>query len=150
MTPSTATRAWHRPADPKLGPSRLLIISAIVVGGVLIALARALPQPHHVPRLTIENPTDYSLLVETSNNTGNGWVPAAIVGPNTSVEARELVDQGDTWALRFRGQGRDGGTDLVTRDQLEAADWSYSIPTDVNDRLAEAGAPASPGADAGR
>jgi hypothetical protein len=58
--------------------------------------------------------------------------------------AREVIDQGSTWSLRFTSQGQGFEGYEVSRSQLASDGWHYSVPTDIGSQLVQAGVPQSP------
>jgi hypothetical protein len=145
MSPSTATRTWGRAVPVRSGSRRVLLVvlaAVVVIAGV--ALAQTMQEPAKAPALSIDNPNDYAVTVEASGPGPDGWVTVAIVGPRSSYVAREVIDQGSTWSLRFTSQGRGFDGYEVDRHDLAAAGWTYDVPTDVGGQLAEAGVPATP------
>jgi hypothetical protein len=145
MSPSTATRTWGRAAPVRTGSRRVLIavlLALVVVAGV--ALAETMQEPTKAPALTIDNPNDYAVTVEASGQGPDGWVTIAIVEPRRSTIAREVIDQGSGWSLRFTSQGREFPPFEIPRRDLAATGWSYAIPTEVGAQLTEAGVPPTP------
>ena len=144
VSPPTATRSWGPAASPRLAPSRAgtAVIAVLALG--LLALAAWMPRPRHLASLRIDNPTDYAVSVESASAGGGGWVTVALIRPRTTAVAQDVVDEGDTWTLRFRAQGHDAGSVVVTRQQLASAGWSFTVPDDVAQRLSAAGAPVPP------
>ena len=120
---------------------------------VLLGLAAALAVafvaglsngPDTVPRLTFENPTDYTLAVEVRPGAESAWTSAGSVARKSTQVVEEVVDQGDVWVFRFDSQGRSGGELQFTRSELEDSGWRVAIPPEVGKRLAEGGAPPTP------
>lgn len=119
-----------------------LAVAAVVP--VLVTVSTGvLDVPATVERVTFENPTVYDLSISVSDD-GHGWMRVATVGAGSSQFADEVIDQGEAWRFRFGGQARSGGEITISRDDLVASGWHLTIPTDVGERLADAGAPPSP------
>jgi hypothetical protein len=145
MSPSTATRTWGRAVPVRPGSRRVqLAIHAVVVGVAAVALAQTMQEPAKAPPITIDNPNDYAITIETSGQGPDGWVTIAIVEPKSSTVAREVVDQGSSWSLRFTSQGEGFAGYQIDRSDLAGAGWTYAVPTDIGGQLAEAGMPPSP------
>jgi hypothetical protein len=125
-----------------LGIGVLVLAIAAAVG--LTSLVGLSSGPGTVPLITFENPTVYALDIEVSPGTATGWTSAGSVRQKSTAEVHEVIDQGDVWLFRFDSQGATGGELRLTRDELEAAGWTVSIPAEVGTRLAEAGAPPTP------
>ena len=144
MSPSLDTRTWGRatPADlTNRRPLVILVAVGLILGGLIVP---RLGLPAKVPPLTIDNPTPYTLFVEASNGSDGGWAPIAIVHAKHTDTETEVIDEGANWNLRFTGQGVELGGYRVTRAELAANHWHYTIPSDVGRRLTANGAPPSP------
>ena len=143
MSRSLATRA--RGDAPHHAPrSRRPLVALLLLGLVGLALlAPRLALPAKVPPLTIENAGAYTVIVEASDRSDSGWTPVAIVRAGKTVVAREVIDVGPNWNVRFISQGHELGGYEVRRSDLAAAGWRYSVPDDVINRLRDQGAPPS-------
>jgi hypothetical protein len=145
MTPSTATPTWRRAVPVRSGSRRVLVgILLAVVALAVAVLAQRMPEPHKAPAISIDNPSDYAVTIEATGPDGKGWMTIGIVDPGSTTVAREVIDQGSVWSLRFTSQGRDFDGFEVTRSQLASDGWQYTVPTQIGDQLAEAGVPQSP------
>lgn len=135
MTP-TLTRP--RPAQ-EARAGRLLVaagIAAIVAIGVVLG-----PGVHTrsvVQRLSVTNPSPYSLQIDITGVDHDGWLNLGTVGRDSGREFREVLDQGSTWVVRFRSGGHDAGEVVVTRADLERNGWELQVPQEVSERLMEA------------
>jgi hypothetical protein len=119
----------------------VVIVAAAVLLTLLVDLSG---RPKTVPHITFENPTAYALDIEVSPGTGTGWTSAGSVAQHATADVQEVVDQGDEWLFRFDSQGETGGQLRLSRTELEAAGWRVTIPPEVGQRLADAGAPPTP------
>lgn len=145
MTPSTATPTWRRAVPVRSGSRRVLVGLLLAVVAVAVAvLAQRMPEPAKAPAITIDNASDYAVTIEATGPDGKGWMTIAIVDPGSTRVAREVIDQGSVWSLRFTSQGRDFEGFEVSRSQLASEGWRYTVPTEIGDQLAEAGVPQSP------
>ena len=145
MSPSTATRTWGRAVPVRTGSKRVivgLLLAAVVVAVIL--LAQRLPAPDKAPPLSITNSSAYAVTMEASGPGQDGWITVGVVDANTTVVAREVVDQGSTWTLRFTSQGREFDGYDIARSQLASDGWHYTVPDEIGSQLAEAGVPKSP------
>lgn len=122
----------------------LWIVLAVVAVVGLIVVSLVIPDPAMVERVTVRNGTEYDLDVDAAASDHDGWTPVGIALAGSEQAFEQIVDHGDQWVFRFRGQGRDGGEVQVTRAELEANDWVLTVPASVADRIRETGAPASP------
>jgi len=120
------------------------LVVAMTTSWLLLIPTGLLDMPPTIDRLTIENPTVYDIHIDASDEEGDGWVAVTTVGRQGTGSTTNVIDQGDVWRFRFRGQGRDGGELTVARTDLEADGWELTIPDAVGERLAELGAPPSP------
>lgn len=127
-----------------LGTGLAALALGLAAALVLAFVAGLSSGPATVPRLTIENPTDYALAVEVRPATDPAWTSAGSVRQRSTAVVQEVVDQGDVWIFRFDSQGRSGGELHLTRAELEGSGWRVVVPPEVGRRLAESGAPPTP------
>ncbi len=125
-----------------LGIAAAVVALAAAIG--LTSLVGGSAGTPTVARITFENPTVYALTIEVSPGNGRRWMTAGFARQNATTEVHEVTDQGDEWIFRFDSQGATGGELRLTRAELEASGWTVSIPAEVGQRLAEAGAPPTP------
>jgi hypothetical protein len=145
MSPSTATRTWGRAVPVRSGSKRLLLgLAGAVVAAAVLVLAQRMPEPGKVPPIAIENRSDYAVTVEVTGSGDGGWVTIGTAGPRSTAVAREVIDQGSNWSLRFTSQGRAFDGYEVSRGQLASDGWHYTVPDDIGDQLIESGVPPSP------
>ena len=139
VQPDTARRVSHR-----LGLGLAAVVLGIAAAIGLTYLVGLSSGPATVARITFDNPTAYALDIEVSSAPGSGWTSAGSVRQKSTAEVTEVVDQGDVWLFRFDSQGASGGELRLSRTEMEAAGWRVSIPAEVGNRLAGAGAPPTP------
>ena len=118
------------------------VLMAAVLGALL--LVGCISEPAHVARLTVDNPTDYDVLVTVSAPNDRGSVALGTARRRGESTFESILDQGEVWVFRFEAQGEDGGELRMTREQLEADGWQLLIPDSVSERLQEKGAPIPP------
>lgn len=145
MNPPTVVQPHAaRRARRHLGLGAAAVVVGIAAAVGLTYLVGLSSGADTVPRIIFENPTDYALDIEVSSGPGEGWTSAGSVRQKSTGEVSEVIDQGDIWLFRFDSQGATGGELRLSRTELEASGWRVSIPADVGDRLAGAGAPPTP------
>ncbi len=146
MPPHLATRL--APTGGAASALRRLRWWRVLVGclGVtgLVAVGQLTVSPTFVNRIEVVNPTRYTLEIDATDASHDGWTSVTIADRHATTTAEEVIDQGSVWILRFSAQGGDGGQLRVTRDQLMRAGWQVRIPTTVADRLERAGRPPTP------
>jgi hypothetical protein len=131
--------AVQRPAagpesPPRRAPRTSLLFGVLAVAGVLL-VSQLLDAPHDVARLTVDNPTDYAMLVEVSGGQGDGWLPIGTIDRRGPTTFAQLYDVGKVWRFRVSAQTENGGTFSVSRAQLARANWRVRIPDRVGDDL---------------
>src|SRR5262249_37757469 len=99
--------------------------------------------PVHERSLTITNPSVYEMGVEVAGS-DSGWLPIATVDRESTMTVDKVFDEGDSWHIRFAGQGREGGTIVLSRADLQNAGWHVTAPDDIANNLASTGATESP------
>jgi hypothetical protein len=133
----------HSTISPRRVQPMWIVLAVVAVLGLVI-VTRFTPDPATVERVTIRNDTEFDLGVDAAAADHDGWTPVGIALARSEGSFEDIVDHGDEWVFRFRGQGRDGGEIQVTRAELEASDWVLRVPSSVGDRIRSTGAPASP------
>jgi len=137
MTPRTRTQP--RPT-PLRSPQRAIELFLAAAGLAVLLVAPSLVTGTYVPRLTIENRTQYDVNVEVAGGGQRAWLDLGTVPRETEGVLEEISDPGGTWVIRFSHGGVEVGELTVTRAELRDADWKLVVPTEVGDRLTEAGA----------
>jgi hypothetical protein len=112
-------------------------------GVLTLLLAACSLQPRTVERVTVVNPTPYSLDVQVTGIDRDGWRPVAIVQGGGDADSLGLVDLGDVWIFRFLHAGDPVGELRLARADLERNDWRVEVPGEVEDRLRALGEPPS-------
>jgi hypothetical protein len=116
----------------------VIVVSAIGVAA-LIAVTRMVQSDVSYVRLTIENPSPYLVIVEVAGASRDGWLDLAAVDRGRTRVVEEVHDQGHEWVFRFSYGGVQAGELVMRRDQLVNDGWKITVPTEVADRLREAG-----------
>jgi len=136
MQPVTAVR----PIKPGVSSQTIIVgVVATVLFAVLIAaVAWALRSPTFTDQVEVVNDTPYSVNVDVHGERGRIGLGAVPAGETMAIS--DVLDQGSTWTFEFSyGAVEDAGELQVTRDDLEANNWTIEIPSDVTDRLERAG-----------
>ncbi len=110
--------------------------------GLVLAFAVLLPAidaPPHVTAVTIDNPHGWSVDVDATNASGDGWVGIGNVAKSANVAFAEVLDQGPVWVFRFSYAGVDGGQLKVSRADLEGSGWEITVPDEFARRMRAAG-----------
>jgi hypothetical protein len=112
---------------------------AALVCAVLLLGLTACDRVSYVETLTIENPTDYDLLVNVRGNETSGVLGLGVVHKRATEEREQVIDVGPVWVYEFRYQGLDAGQVRVSRRDLANQDWRFVIPEEIGTRLQELG-----------
>jgi hypothetical protein len=135
------------------GPSRSVTRSEhvrIVAAGVVMLIAAhllstlLLSSPSHVGQVTLDNQTGYDVRVDLGGFGSDSLVGLGTVTQHCQQTFHEVLDPGTTWTFVVGAQGQRGGAVTVTRAELEAAGWRVTIPAEIGNTLAAAGAPPTP------
>jgi hypothetical protein len=118
------------------------VVVACVVS--LVVLAPHMRMPEVVERVAISNGTPYHLDVAVSDAEGDRWLRLTTVESGSTRTITDVIDQGDTWTFRFRGQGRAAGEVTIGRAALDDAGWTVEVPAAVAETLRQRGAVPSP------
>jgi hypothetical protein len=120
----------------------VIVVAALVA---LVATTRLTgTSPATVDSLTVVNRGRYDLAVAATGASRDGRTPIGTVAAGATKEFRDVIDQGPHWVIRFSAQGEDGGEVAVDRATLASAGWRVVVPSAVDARLRDAGAPPSP------
>lgn len=138
MTPTT-TRPI--PARARVRPTWLLavVLGALALVAVMVALAPAFRSESPVARVTIDNPSAYSVNVEVSGRGGGDWLDLGAIAREGAKTVEQVTDQGSRWTFRFSYGGVDAGQVTVARADLAATGWRLTVPETVGQRLHDAG-----------
>ena len=138
MTPTTTRPV---PARTRVRPAWVVaaVVGAVALVAVLAAVAPALRSESPVARLSIDNPTVYSVNVEVSGGGKGDWLDLGAVPREGSKTVEQVTDQGGRWTFRFSYGGVDAGEVTVARADLAAGGWKLAVPDTVGARLRVAG-----------
>jgi hypothetical protein len=113
--------SWIAPA--------ILVLAALVM---VVQLSRSMPARED---LTIVNHTGATVTLDATDQSRDGWVGVGTVDPLDRVTAQEVIDQGGVWIFRLTNGPDQLGEIRRTGDQLRAAHWTLTIPSDAADGL---------------
>lgn len=112
----------------------------LFVGLTLLFIAPACDSVTFVDRLTIVNPTEYSVVVDVKGANDASWLLLGIVDRNSETVREQVVDMGGRiWNFRFHYGGEGLGEETISRSRLEQQRWRYTIPERVGNLLKEKG-----------
>jgi hypothetical protein len=115
----------------------------LVSVAVISVLSWVVRGPAFVDQMTITNPTAFDVDVDVAGE-DRRRLNLAYVDSGGSVVVRDVIDQGDTWILRFSYGGTHAGSLRVDRATLARDGWRVAIPARVEMRLDAAGYPRPP------
>jgi hypothetical protein len=142
MTTRTRSKAVRPSRLQWLLGTEILPVVAAAVLATLVAFG-LLGDVARIEEISLTNPTGYDLAVQVRGD-DDTWMPMSTARGQATTTVRDVIDQGDSWTFRFTAQGRPAGELHLTRAALERSGWAIEIPTDVEARLRQAGAPAPP------
>jgi hypothetical protein len=111
------------------------LAAAVVVSFVM--LTHLLSGPRFVRTVTVVNTTEYAVGVTVSGADSGGAMPLVVVSPRSTIQMRDVVDQGPVWRFAFASEGQDAGDLVLSRDRLRKQGWRVDIPFSVSARLHE-------------
>lgn len=112
----------------------------LVISLAFLFIASACDSVTFVDRLTIVNPTEFSVLVDVKGANDTSWLPLGIADRNSETVKEQVIDVGEgNWDFRFHYLGEDLGQETISRSQLEQQRWRYTVPERVGDLLKEKG-----------
>ena len=133
---------------PRGAKRRMNAVPWEVVIGILLALFLTGPLvrgPRFVSRVTIENPSQHTITVSATTRAHDGWTVVGVAAARTSTSFDEVIDQGDTWVFRARGNIGPPVEFEVPRADLERSRWRVTVPDEVERQLRSSGASPDPG-----
>jgi hypothetical protein len=121
------TERWKRPA---------LVAGALLVVAIALFIVVSLTSgPKFVSQLTVVNPTAYDLQVDATDGGHHGWTALGTAGRSGTDSFQDVVDQGDTWILRFSYGGQTAGELRFTHQELAGAQWRVAVPASFGEAL---------------
>jgi hypothetical protein len=144
VAPRTTARPRPEFATNTINDKWPWVVALVVAVAVVALVSRLDANPAVVGRVAIENNTEYALNVEVTDGGHTGWLQVGTVDQRATMVVSDVIDQGTTWVFHLTGQGEDGGEIQVTRSELAANGWRFTVPTKVSDALRAAGAPPTP------
>jgi hypothetical protein len=131
MTPNAVSeRPTARPHDPATSVAQtwlILLVSGALALGAVAALDR---RPARIGALTIQNPTAYEVDIEVAGASGD-WLPVGSARPHSELRLSDVIDQGDTWQVRYSARGRRAPVTQIARRDLQANGWKIDVPPNV-------------------
>ncbi len=135
----------HRSVPTTRWSVGLLALGAVAVLGVLVLVSPTLRSPAFVERVRVHNPHPWNAEVEVSDRHRSGWLPLGTVARGKTGTFEGVIDQGDTWVVRFTYGGHDGAELVAERTELERANWTITVPDSFAQHMKEAGVGESAG-----
>jgi hypothetical protein len=127
-----------------------LVLAAIAAAAIAFTvLPTIITHPSFVSSLNVKNESDYDIQVSVGKGGGESVVSLGQAGQQCTTTFSQVADQGDSWELRFRTQGVDGGAVTVTRQSLEDGGWTVTIPPEVAQSFKDKGVALPPRRDCG-
>lgn len=114
----------------------------VLLALLIVALAGC-DRVSFVDHLTLDNPTEYDVLVHVKGEAGSSWLALGQAKNGRKTTREMVIDMGDTWLFRFSYVGEDAGEHSISRSELIKNKWVYRIPDEVGERLKAKGIPPS-------
>ena len=118
------------------------VIALVALIGVAL-LSTALRSGPYVSSVTIDNPSNYAFEVSVAGSANGASTLLGNIEAKNHTTLQSVFDQGSTWTFRFSSQGRYAGQVVMSRADLEAADWHVAVPDQYAATLARAGVPST-------
>src|SRR4051794_32420521 len=109
------------------------LLAAVVLGvAAIVAVNFTLfKDPTFVETIRVDNPTDYVIHIEVGTPESGSRLPLGAAVQNCVSDFHTVIDQGSTWVVSLRTQGRAAGDLTVTRDQLAHDNWTIRLPASL-------------------
>jgi hypothetical protein len=137
MSPLTELRPPAQRRSTRV--SGLVALAVLTVAVMVLVNNVVFRDPSFVDIVRIDNQTDYSLQIGLRAPDSGARLPLGAARQHCVTEFHTVVDEGSTWVVVLRTQGRDAGELTVPRDQLARDNWIVHVPTPLNDTLHAAG-----------
>jgi hypothetical protein len=111
--------------------------------GLLAVLLYGCTSASYVPKIEIENPTDYDLMVDVRGGDDSSRLQLGIAKKGRGSVTEQVIDLGEDWVFTFEYLDEEAGSVSLKRSELESARWKVVIPAEIGNRLKEKGVPAS-------
>ena len=95
------------------------LFAALATFTCLVGVNRLLAGPSFVDRVTMVNPTAYTVDVEVTGADRHGWLQLGEADKRATTVFEVVLDQGSTWVVRLANG--EGGELRFTRDELVRA-----------------------------
>ena len=117
-----------KPTRPRLSGEAITFLVAGAVGLALFLLLMPALRSPRVVDVTVENPTGSNVEVDVTRPGELSVLRVGAVEPGRTETFGSVLDQGDSWVIRFHA-GVDQRRELVvTRAELERGRWMVSVP----------------------
>jgi hypothetical protein len=136
---------------PEMREGRAPVIPAVMVGVFLVValvLASFAMRTPDMVSLRVDNPLQWRTEVSVRSADSTSWTGVGAVARDGELEFLQLPDQGSEWVVRFSYAGASEEV-TVTRDELEAQDWTIQAPESLGAQLDDAGIAPTTGSSAG-
>jgi hypothetical protein len=140
MTSTQATPRAHLRRDGDHSAVVRIVAVAVACVVVVVGLTALTRGPDFVSRLTVENPTRLPIEVSIASPGSAGRLNIGSVSPQTTASFDDVVDMGDQWEIRLVANGGAVVTTTVSRAELAADGWTFTIPDRLRAELSERGA----------
>lgn len=140
-----------RVATARRRPFALITTRAIALVGAGLAISvmavlidTLVADPDFVDRITVQNNSEYDVHIAFGPASGESLLPVGTAIQHCATTFDLVIDQGETWLVRFRTQRREANPIVISRTDLENSDWRVTIPDSIRDDFARTGAPPPP------
>jgi hypothetical protein len=123
------------------------LLAAVVLGVLAIVAVSVVlfKDPTFIDTVRVDNPTGYAIHIELGTPESGSRMPLGEAVQGCVSDFHTVIDQGSTWVVSLRTQGRAAGQVTVTRDQLAHDNWTIHIPASLSGELQAASVPLPPG-----
>lgn len=126
-----------RPRVTRFNPRALVlgVLLTVSVGAGIAIVINTTALPDTVDSLTVDNRTEFPLGVEVRGGEGESWLGVGTVPAGESKAFPRVLDQGQTWLVRFSAQGETSNQYRFSRQDLVVEDWTLNVPDTVTEDL---------------
>jgi len=124
--------------------SGLLVAVVLGVAAIVAVNFTLFRDPTFVDTVRVDNPTGYVIHVELGTPESGSRLLLGPAVQSCVSDFHAVIEQGSTWVVSLRTQGRAAGELTVTRDELARDNWTIRIPASLTGELQAESVPLPP------
>jgi hypothetical protein len=107
----------------------------VAIGACVLLGGAACSGVSFVDEVTVVNDTEYSANIDVTGESRDGWLLLTSLDPHSTTTVKEVIDQDETWIVRFDYIGKYEEEVEISRRELERSNWTIEVPQSFEQRL---------------